>query len=80
MTLKWAALSAALWLTAGYTLKVPLQVQTTELDYHTEDLKVPVVLGVMSQCPDALLCESVIDHVLQQVKDKVDLSLTFVGR
>ena len=43
-------------------------------------IKVPVTLGVMSACPDAILCESVFDHVLQRVADKVDLTLTFIGR
>ncbi|KAH9900000.1 hypothetical protein C8Q73DRAFT_681632 [Cubamyces lactineus] len=43
------------------------------------DVKVPVVLGVMSRCPDAILCETVFDHVLEKVSDKVDLSLTFIG-
>lgn len=42
--------------------------------------KVPVVLGVMSGCPDAILCESVFDRVLERVKDKVDLTLTFIGK
>jgi hypothetical protein len=42
--------------------------------------KVPVVLGVMSQCPDALLCESVFDDVLKVVAEKVDVSLTFLGK
>lgn len=44
------------------------------------DVKVPVVLGVMSRCPDALLCESVWDHVLQRVGDKVNISLSFIAR
>ena len=44
------------------------------------NVKVPVTLGVMSRCPDALLCESVFDKVLKQVGDKVDLSLTFIGK
>ena len=43
-------------------------------------VKVPVTLGVMSACPDAILCESVFEHVLQRVADKVDLTLTFIGR
>lgn len=51
----------------------------TPLRYTAEDIKVPVVLGVMSQCPDAILCESVFDKVLQKVGDKIDLSLTFLG-
>lgn len=45
-----------------------------------DTVKVPVVLGVMSRCPDALLCESVFDRVLKQVIDKVDLSLSFLGK
>ncbi|KAI1795114.1 hypothetical protein LXA43DRAFT_1110669 [Ganoderma leucocontextum] len=43
-------------------------------------VKVPVVLGVMSACPDAILCENVFDHVVQRVGDKVDLTLTFIGK
>jgi hypothetical protein len=42
--------------------------------------KVPVILGVMSQCPDALYCEAVFDKVLHQVGEIIDLSLTFIGR
>ncbi|KAH8105958.1 hypothetical protein BXZ70DRAFT_917558 [Cristinia sonorae] len=42
-------------------------------------VKVPVVLGVMSQCPDAILCESVFNDVIQEAGDKIDLSLTFIG-
>lgn len=45
-----------------------------------DDVKVPVILGVMSRCPDAIFCESVFDRVLQRVGDKVDLSLTFIGK
>ncbi|KIP07039.1 hypothetical protein PHLGIDRAFT_71740 [Phlebiopsis gigantea 11061_1 CR5-6] len=45
-----------------------------------DDIKVPVVLGVMSACPDALLCESVFDRVLKRVGSKVDLSLTYIGQ
>ncbi|KAJ3003011.1 hypothetical protein NUW54_g5532 [Trametes sanguinea] len=46
---------------------------------HLDDVKVPVVLGVMSRCPDAILCETVFDRVLERVSDKIDLSLTFIG-
>ena len=45
-----------------------------------QDVKVPMVLGVMSRCPDAIVCEGVIDSVLRQVGHKLDLSLTFIGR
>lgn len=49
--------------------------QQTELD-----VKVPVILGVMSRCPDALLCESVFSDVVKQTSNKINLSLTFIGR
>ena len=42
--------------------------------------KVPVILGVMSQCPDALYCEEVFDRVLEHVGDIIDLQLSFIGR
>ncbi|KZT12569.1 uncharacterized protein LAESUDRAFT_718841 [Laetiporus sulphureus 93-53] len=44
-----------------------------------DDVKVPVTLGVMSRCPDALLCESVFDRVLSRVSEKVNLTLSFIG-
>ncbi|PCH41160.1 hypothetical protein WOLCODRAFT_69436 [Wolfiporia cocos MD-104 SS10] len=57
----------------------PLLVQSEPQVIFKDDVKVPVTLGVMSRCPDALLCESVFDHVLKRVANKVDLSLTFIG-
>ena len=45
-----------------------------------DDVKVPVTLGVMSRCPDALICEATFDKVVPQVEDKIDLSLSFIGR
>ncbi|KAF8477879.1 hypothetical protein JB92DRAFT_3091411 [Gautieria morchelliformis] len=45
-----------------------------------DSLRVPVLLGVMSRCPDALLCESVFDGVLKQTWDIVDITLSFVGK
>jgi len=41
--------------------------------------RVPVDLAVMSQCPDARLCEVVWDKVLNAVADKVDLRLIYIG-
>jgi hypothetical protein len=41
---------------------------------------VPVTLGVMSRCPDALLCETVFDKVLDRVHEKVDIQLAFIGK
>ncbi|KAJ3522343.1 hypothetical protein NMY22_g11928 [Coprinellus aureogranulatus] len=40
------------------------------------DVKVPVQLGVMSACPDALLCESLFNDVLASAEGKVAGSLT----
>ena len=57
----------------------PLVVQPDGVFSGAQDVKVPVVLGVMSGCPDALLCESVFDRVIERVSDKIDLRLTFIG-
>lgn len=43
-------------------------------------VKVPVQLGVMSRCPDALLCENAFNQVLKKVSDKMDLSLVYVAK
>jgi len=42
------------------------------LQFHLNvaDIKVQVQLGVMSRCPDALLCESRFNEVLDKVADK----------
>ncbi|KAG6854792.1 hypothetical protein C0991_001219 [Blastosporella zonata] len=45
-----------------------------------DDVKVPVQLGVMSRCPDALLCENVFNQVLKKVSDRVDISLVYVAK
>ena len=61
----------------------PLVVQDIVLqssESFDADTKVPVELGVMSRCPDALLCESVFNNVLHKVSDKVDLSLRYVAK
>ncbi|KDR83751.1 hypothetical protein GALMADRAFT_54325 [Galerina marginata CBS 339.88] len=47
---------------------------------NVPDVKVSVQLGVMSRCPDALLCESRFNDVLAKVLDKVDLSLVYVAK
>jgi hypothetical protein len=57
-----------------------LVVQQTQLETALSNVKVPVVLGVMSACPDALFCESLFNDVLTQVPDKVELSLSFIGK
>jgi hypothetical protein len=57
-----------------------LLLQRPSLGGAFDDIKVPLELGVMSACPDAILCESVFDKVLNEVGDKVDLSLSFLAR
>lgn len=58
----------------------PLSVQDQFHTSFSDDNKVPVVLGVMSRCPDAILCESVFNRVLQRVGNKVDISLSFIAK
>ncbi|KAJ7276391.1 hypothetical protein B0H12DRAFT_18720 [Mycena haematopus] len=46
-----------------------------------QGIRVSVELGVMSRCPDALLCESVFDQVLEKVgPQKMDLNLIYVAK
>lgn len=54
--------------------------QSTIADNSLNIIKVPVQLGVMSRCPDALLCEAIFNDVLAQVWDKVDLSLVYIAK
>jgi len=44
------------------------------------DVKAPVILGVMSRCPDALVCETLFDKVIKEVEDKINISLSFIGK
>ena len=82
MLTKLLSVALAAWCAVGAAYSLPPESSSVQRPFTNirEDVKVPVVLGVMSQCPDAILCESVFDRVLQRVGDKVDLSLTFVGR
>ncbi len=50
------------------------------VEQSADDVKVPVILGVMSRCPDALLCESVFDQVLKQVGDRANMSPSFIAK
>ncbi|KNE98498.1 hypothetical protein PSTG_08237 [Puccinia striiformis f. sp. tritici PST-78] len=65
------------------TLADSERVSLNQVDYLTgsPDRRklVPVVLGVMSKCPDAQICEDVFDKVLAEVADKVDILLTYIG-
>jgi hypothetical protein len=78
---------ALILLLSSFTIASPANhvVQTPFSTSHVADLdvtRVPVVLGVMSRCPDALLCEGVFNDVVESpgIWDKIDLSLSFIGR
>lgn len=59
---------------------VPFRVQYQDELRPVPDTKVPIQLGVMSRCPDALICESVFNEVLNKAIDKVDLSLVYIAK
>ncbi|KAG1779698.1 hypothetical protein EV702DRAFT_965650 [Suillus placidus] len=61
-------------------LAPPLTAQYQFQTAISDDMKVPVVLGVMSRCPDAILCESVFNRVLQRVGEKIEISLSFIAK
>lgn len=50
--------------------------------YHVIEnvTRVPITLGVMSRCPDALLCEAVLDTAFQKVWPLISLDLTFIAK
>ncbi|KAF8640068.1 hypothetical protein AX17_001309 [Amanita inopinata Kibby_2008] len=60
-------------------LRVPFTLQD-QTQHTLDNVKVPVELGVMSRCPDALLCENIFNHVLQKVSNKVQLSLRYIAK
>jgi hypothetical protein len=72
--------TAALSLVAIGFVTAASPVQGPLKDTARDDVKVPVILGVMSACPDALFCEKVFDQVFDVVFDKIDLSLSFIGK
>lgn len=77
------ALASSALASASANARLMLHVQefTPEVPLMADgDVKVPVTLGVMSRCPDAILCESVFDKVLARVGDKVQMSLSFIGK
>ena len=59
---------------------IPFRVQYQDELRIISDIKVPIQLGVMSRCSDALLCESKFNEVLSRVIDKVDLSLIYIAK
>ena len=71
---------AVLLNTYGYRLESPTYQNQIPTSPRPFDVKVPVRLGVMSRCPDALTCESLFDNVVKRVGDKIDLALVYVAK
>ncbi|KAI0254750.1 hypothetical protein BJV78DRAFT_1273821 [Lactifluus subvellereus] len=67
----------SLYVAAAYASPTDVQESWSTL---TNTRRVPVTLGVMSRCPDALLCETLFDKVIPRVAQKIDLSLAYVAR
>ncbi|KAG2156053.1 hypothetical protein DEU56DRAFT_867566 [Suillus clintonianus] len=61
-------------------LAPPLMAQYQFQTAMSDGVRVPVILGVMSRCPDAILCESVFNRVLQSAGEKMDISLSFIAK
>jgi len=57
-----------------------LAMQSPMKSIKEDDVKVPVQLGVMSKCPDALLCEGVFNQVIPKVENKIDISTVYVAK
>lgn len=70
-------LSVFNFVTGIFRLPVPQSI--VPATYDQLDRRVPVVLAVMSKCPDAVDCEGVFDDVLTEVGDMMDLQLTFIA-
>ena len=76
-----AMFSAAFAVATASTMPQLFVQDDVQRNFNTQrDIKVPVELGVMSRCPDALLCEFVFDQVLHKVADKVDLALRYIAK
>src|SRR5258708_7255106 len=78
----WKSLVSFLLGSGASTYYWDAQIYQHELgrNFHQE-VQVPVVLAVMSACPDAILCESVFNQVIGRLGySKVAISLSYIGR
>jgi len=64
---------------AAQAFRAPKLFSQQERPWFSSDIKVPVQLGVMSRCPDALLCEGIFDKVSEKISEKMDLSLVYIA-
>ncbi|KAJ6485012.1 hypothetical protein C8R47DRAFT_1130511 [Mycena vitilis] len=59
---------------------LPLVDRGPQFTSKSDGIRVPVELGVMSRCPDALACETIFNDVLNEVgRERMDLSLVYVA-
>jgi len=75
--------TALAWSASAVSTHNTQQASFSTSDTGSSDVsRVPVVLGVMSRCPDALFCENIFDDVVETagIWNKVNLSLSFIGR
>ncbi|KIJ46514.1 hypothetical protein M422DRAFT_29329 [Sphaerobolus stellatus SS14] len=56
------------------------QIPSNDVVTPEHKTRVPITLGVMSRCPDALLCESVLNNVFEKTWDIIDVNLTFIAK
>jgi hypothetical protein len=75
----WSAIISVLALISSVAAG-PLAAQEPLSIPRIDDDKVPVDLGVVSRCPDALVCESIFNQVLPKVLDIVDVRLGYVAQ
>jgi hypothetical protein len=64
---------------ATLSLCLVASTRPVQQSWSSNSLRVPVTLGVMSRCPDALLCETLFDSVIPRVSKKIELSLAYVA-
>jgi len=79
--MRWSAIISTLSLSLVIASATPTDVQQQSWTAPTtSDVRVPVTLGVMSRCPDALKCEALFDTIIPRVCEKINLSLAYVAK
>jgi len=59
-----------LFLTISLATAYAIPHDSSQFAFQADGIRVPVELGVMSRCPDALVCETIFDQVLKEVGRK----------
>ncbi|KAJ6613455.1 hypothetical protein B0H10DRAFT_2165316 [Mycena sp. CBHHK59/15] len=69
-----------LLLSAPVFARIPvLPKDSSQFVLQDDEIRVAVELGVMSRCPDALLCETVFNQVLEKIGEKMVLTLVYIA-